>query len=175
MVKQAEKTMVKTSATNASWNPQSGYTYVGVLFIIATIGLTLSLASTLWSFAQQREKERELLFVGNQFRKAIQQYYVKTPGFVKTFPPNLEALLEDNRFVTTQRYLRKIYLDPMTNTAEWGLINSPQGGIMGVYSMSDDKPIKQDGFAEVNNQLANRKHYSEWQFFYFPQPVAVQN
>jgi type II secretory pathway pseudopilin PulG len=164
--------MMLTSAISREKHPRHGYTYVGVLFIIATIGLTQALASTLWSFAQQREKERELLFIGNQFRKAIQQYYVKTPGFVKTYPPSLEALLEDNRFVTTQRYLRRIYLDPMTNNAEWGIINAPQGGVMGIYSISNEKPIKQDGFAEVNIHLANRRHYSEWQFFYAPQPIV---
>lgn len=144
----------------------NGYSYIGVLLIIATIGLTLALASTLWSFAQQREKERELIFIGNQFRRAISQYYERTPGIVKNYPMRLEDLLQDNRYVTTQRYLRKIYKDPMSNQTEWGTINAPQGGIMGVFSKSAAKPIKQSGFKEINNSFENQQHYYDWQFFY---------
>lgn len=148
-----------------------GYSYIGVLLIVATIGLTLALASTLWSFAQQRERERELIFVGNQFKRAIGQYYERTPGMVKVYPMRLEDLLQDNRYVTTQRYLRKIYKDPITNQSEWGIINAPQGGIMGVFSKSDAKPIKQSGFKETNNNLEGQNHYYDWQFFYVPLPL----
>lgn len=161
--------MVRISLINDK--QANGYSYIGVLLIIATIGLTLALASTLWSFAQQREKERELIFIGNQFRKAIGQYYERTPGMVKNYPMRLDELLQDNRYVTTQRYLRKIYKDPMTNQNDWGIINAPQGGIMGIFSKSAVKPIKQNGFQEINKSLEGQQHYHDWQFFYVPPPV----
>jgi type II secretory pathway pseudopilin PulG len=174
MANLAEARMVQTLVTRDR-QAAGGYSYIGVLLIISTIGLTLALASTLWSFAQQREKERELIFIGNQFRKAIGQYYERTPGTVKTYPARIEDLLQDNRYVTIQRYLRKIYKDPMTNQIEWGVINAPQGGIMGVYSKSDSKPIKQSGFLEINKNLESGKHYYEWQFLYTPALQQIKN
>lgn len=143
-----------------------GFTYVGLLIIIAIMGLSLALAGTLWTFTQQREQERQLIFVGNQYRQAISNYYQRTPGTIKTYPNTLKDLLQDNRYVSTQRYLRKLYLDPITLRLDWGLVMAPQGGIMGVYSKSKLHPIKSEGFKQVNANFANQKEYSGWQFFY---------
>ncbi len=122
----------------------------------------------LWSTAQRRDKERELLFVGNQFRKAIGQYYEKSPGAVKKYPGTLSDLLKDERQLATQRYLRKIFIDPMTRTNKWGLVQAPEGGIMGVYSLSEAHPFKTDNFREADQRLAGKMKYSEWQFIYTP-------
>lgn len=143
-----------------------GFTYVGLLIIIAIMGLSLALAGTLWTFTQQREKERQLIFIGNQYRQAIGNYYQRTPGSVKTYPNTLKDLLQDNRYVSTQRYLRKLYPDPITERFDWGLVMAPQGGIMGVYSNSSQKPIKSDEFKLINSNFAHQKKYSDWQFFY---------
>ncbi|NOU26027.1 MAG: type II secretion system protein [Methylotenera sp.] len=143
-----------------------GFTYLGVLFIITILGITLALAGTLYSFTQQREKERQLLFVGNQFKQAIGLYYQRTPGYIKRYPVRLEYLLQDNRFVSVQRHLRKIYTDPMTKSQDWGLVNAPDGGIMGVYSKSTDFSLKVSGFEFANINLPNKPRYSDWQFIY---------
>lgn len=146
-----------------------GFTYLGLLFFIAIMSITLAMAAALWSFAQQRETERELLFVGNQFRRAIGLYYERTPGTVKRYPRRLEDLLEDNRYVTIQRYLRDIYLDPVTGKANWGLIPAPDGGIMGVYSKSEVKPVKTANFRWEDRSLDGQKSYSAWKFVYLAQ------
>jgi len=150
----------------------AGFTYLGLLFFIAIMGITLALASTLWSFAQQREKERELLFIGHQFRRAIGLYYERTPGTVKKYPNRLEDLLLDNRYVTLQRYLRQIYRDPITGSREWGLVPAPDGGVMGVYSKSEERTIKIGNFQFGDRLLGGQRKYSEWQFVYLPQTVA---
>jgi type II secretory pathway pseudopilin PulG len=149
----------------------SGFTYVGLLFFVAIMSLTLAMASTLWSFLQQREKERDLLFVGGQFRRAIQMYYEHTPGTVKRYPQNLEALLEDNRFLTRQRYLRRIYSDPITGKREWETVKAPDGGVMGVYSKSEKPSIKSSNFRLIDLALEGQQRYSEWKFVYQP-PVS---
>ena len=150
----------------------AGFTYLGVLFAVALMGALLALAGETWQTAVQREKERELLFVGAEFRDAIGLYYNRTPGNVKKFPPSFEDLLKDPRYLVTQRYLRKIYIDPITGTKEWGVIKAADGGIAGVFSMSEKAPIKIASFREENAGFENAQKYSDWKFVFRPRPVA---
>jgi len=92
---------------------------------------------------RQREKEAELIWIGNQFREAIGLYCQRSSGSVKRYPEKLEDLLEDRRFLNRQRYLRKIYADPVSAKAEWGLVQAPEGGIAGVYSLADGSVTSQ--------------------------------
>ncbi len=149
-------------------SPQRGFTYVAVVLTVAVIGVGFAATSEVWSQSRQREKEQELLFVGNQFRQAIRLYYERTPGPVKRYPEKLEDLLEDRRYPSPQRYLRKVYPDPLTGAVEWGLVAAPGGGIMGVHSLSNAAPIKTRGFAERDHALGGVERYSDWQFFYNP-------
>ena len=55
--------------------------------------------------------EAELLYGGNQYRRAIERYYVSGP---RQFPRALEDLLKDPRKPGTERYLRKLYIDPLS-------------------------------------------------------------
>ncbi len=148
---------------------QSGFTYLTILFVIAIMGVLAAEVGIRWSQESQREKERQLLFVGNQFRHAIALYYERTPGSVKRYPNKLEDLLTDERYGTTQHYLRRIYTDPLTNSAQWGLVMAPEGGIMGVHSSSDAMPIKSANFRLADQDFAGKSKYSDWTFSYRPQ------
>jgi type II secretory pathway pseudopilin PulG len=147
-----------------------GYTLLGVLVMLVVIGLVLGQAAELWSHARQRDKERELLRVGDAFRRAIMQYYNQSPGMVKQYPPTLEALLKDDRFPVTRRHLRRIYPDPITGSANWGVVKS-SGGISAVYSMSDDAPLKKKHFPVLYEGFEDKNDYGEWKFGY--EPVSV--
>ena len=46
----------------------TGFTYIGLLLLIAFMGISLAATGVVWSKVQQRQKERQLLFSGNQFR-----------------------------------------------------------------------------------------------------------
>jgi hypothetical protein len=127
----------------------------------------------IWSTASQREKERELLLIGAQFREAIGQYYEKSPGALKRYPETLEGLLKDERQLGTQRYLRKVFFDPVTRSNKWGLVMSPMGGIMGVHSLSDAPPIKNAKFLDADFDLSGKTKYSEWLFVYRSAPQAA--
>ena len=48
--------------------------------LVAFMGVGLVLASELHATAARREKERELLFIGHEFRNALGRYYDSTPG-----------------------------------------------------------------------------------------------
>lgn len=141
---------------------QRGFTYLTALLLVAAVGSSLAAVGGLWSQASQREKESELLWIGEQFRQAIGLYYQRSPGAAKRYPEKLEDLLEDRRFLTVQRYLRRIYVDPMTSKGQWDLIAAPGGGIMGVRSLSDGRPVRERGGA---------RRYADWTFIYEPPPA----
>ncbi|MCE3603622.1 type II secretion system GspH family protein [Massilia sp. P8910] len=149
----------------AKHRSQGGFTYLALLFMIAIMGAVSAFTGVLWSTSQQRAKERQLLFIGNEFRKAIGAYYERSPGTVKRYPADLQALLLDERHVGTVRHLRRIYTDPMTLDKAWGLVRAPDGTVMGVYSTSSLKPVKKR-FSDENAGFENASTYSEWRFVY---------
>jgi len=150
----------------------SGFTYIGLLIFIALMGIGLALVGQVWHTAMQREKEKELLFVGDQFRTAIIKYYEGSPGGIQKFPNSLQELLEDRRYPTTKRHLRKIYRDPMTGEARWGLVESPTGGIKGVHSLSKSAPRKIAGFRDRDEAFADATSYVDWKFGYTATAIA---
>ena len=145
-----------------------GFTYLALLLIIVTMGAVLGATAEVWHTAVQREKERELLFVGNQFRQAIMLYYADHAKY----PHNLEDLLKDSQYAATKRYLRKIYRDPMTGGKDWGVVRMADGGIAGVHSLSDKTPIKIAGFGMIGGSFDDAAKYSQWVFTYQPRRIA---
>ncbi len=148
---------------------QRGMVYVGVLLLVAAVGLGITQGARVWQIVQQREKEAQLLFIGDQFRRAIASYYNSAEG--SRYPQALEELLEDRRTPRLQRHLRRIFVDPLTGSKQWGIVQSPEGGIMGVYSKATEQPFKQQGFPEGYEAFAEKNAYREWAFIYLP-PTA---
>jgi type II secretory pathway pseudopilin PulG len=145
---------------------QGGFSLLALLFLVAGLGVAMAALGTMWHTAAQREKERELLFVGNQYRQAIESFW-KTPlpvGTVRRLPKNFDELLADARFPTTVRHLRRLYRDPMTGETEWGLVKDPDGGIYGVYSLSADKPFKRAGYPALYSHFDAARSYRDWTF-----------
>jgi type II secretory pathway pseudopilin PulG len=149
---------------------QRGVIYLALMILIATLGAGLAATATVWHQVQQRAREQELLFIGQQYLRAIQQYYEAAAGGNR-YPPSLEALLLDERTPSIRRYLRRPYRDPLGNTLEWGLVQAPQGGIMGIYSMAPGEPIKKANFPAVLNWEKDLRTYAEWKFVYLPVQV----
>jgi type II secretory pathway pseudopilin PulG len=142
-----------------------GFTYIGVLLAVVFIGVGLAATGTVWQQTRQREKERELLFVGNQFRQALEGYYENPPqDKARKFPQKIEDLLQDDRRLEVRRYLRTIYRDPMTGSTEWGLLRDASQGIVGLYSLSGGEPLKTANFDPDDAALAGKRHYHEWRF-----------
>ncbi len=139
-----------------------GYTYIGLLFFVFLTGMGLAVAGHWWHMEVKREREQELLFVGEQFRKAIASYYAITAGKPQ-YPQSLDDLIEDKRHPAPLRHLRRLYRDPMTGEAEWELIKE-HDRIVGVSSRSREKPIKTAGFPERYQEFASAPSYAEWRF-----------
>ena len=144
-------------------NFNKGFTYIGLLLFIAITGIGLSVAGMSWQYQVRAEKEKQLLFVGAEFRNAIISYYASTPDAAKVYPASLNDLLLDKRMPNIKRHLRKIYLDPMTGKADWGEVKQ-QGRIVGIYSQSTLSPYKQKGFNAADAKLVGAKSYKDWRF-----------
>lgn len=155
---------------------EHGFTYLGVLLSVALMGVILGNVGTLWSVAAKREKEAQLLFVGDQFRQAITSYYESTPtGQAQRLPASLEDLIEDRRWPTVRRHLRQVYIDPMTGTRQWGIVRGPGETIAGVYSHSTGTPLKRANFPRAYEHFAQAKSYGDWQFTASLQPRGLED
>ncbi|MBB5368016.1 MULTISPECIES: type II secretion system protein [unclassified Janthinobacterium] len=143
-----------------------GFAYIWTLLLVAFMGVGLVLASDLYATAARREKERELLFIGHEFRNALERYYASTPNDGRPrYPLTLQELLQDPRSANAKRHLRRLYADPVTGKAEWGLLLQ-QGRIVGIHSLSPQLPIKQDNFLDEDAGLRMKAHYADWVFTY---------
>ena len=151
---------------------QRGFTYLGFLLFVALAGAGLAAYSELASHSAQREKEAELLFRGEQYREAIASYWKKE----QRYPKALAELLEDKRYPMPVRHLRRLYREPITGQDEWGLVEAPEGGVMGVYSPSEDEPIKSGNFSVRNQEFADAAKYADWKFVHVPpgQPARTE-
>lgn len=147
---------------------QGGFTLVAALATMFLLALASQQVMTLVSQQAQREREAELLRIGAEYVRAIGTYYENSPGTVKVWPPSLDALTEDRRFVTLYRHLRRVYPDPITRSAEWGVVPAADGGIAGVYSQSGQQPIRTAGAALEDLGLGSAQRYSDWKFVYTP-------
>lgn len=133
---------------------QKGFTYLMLLWWVAISGVMLVAVSRSWVMDARRQREAELIFRGEQIRRALQSYYDASPKEPKTLPTTWQDLLEDRRGPKLLRHLRRAYKDPITFDGDWGVIR--QGAfIKGVYSVSTLKPVK---------GLDERATYRDWHY-----------
>lgn len=153
---------------------ERGFAYLWTLMLVAFMGIGLAIGGDLYATSQKRDKERELLFVGHQFRAAIERYVKANAGGVQgVYPASIDDLLKDPRFPSVQRHLRRLYRDPITGRSEWAPIMQ-QGRVVGVHSLSEQLPIKQDNFDEGDTSFRHKQRYADWKFTY-PADLLSQN
>jgi type II secretory pathway pseudopilin PulG len=144
---------------------QRGFTYLGLIILVAILGLVGAAGLKMGSLLQRQAAEQELLDIGAQFVDALQSYAGATPAGQPPQPPTLAALLRDPRFPQVRRHLRKLYVDPITGRAEWGLLYQPGSqGIIGVHSLSSSAPLKVGNFEARFTGFEGKSQLSEWQF-----------
>ena len=147
----------------------AGFTYLGILMAIALLGIALAAIGQMWSTERQRTREQELLWAGGQIRAAISRYYRSAPLGEHQYPQDLEDLVLDKRGSGATRHLRRVYADPMTGSADWERIRSPDGFLLGVASRSTARPIKRARFSAENAYFESSDCYCDWRFVYLPQ------
>lgn len=146
----------------------AGFTYIAALIMVVVMGIMLGAVGQSVRVVMQREREKELLFRGLQYRDAIERWTKK--GAMPLL--DIKHLLKDPRSPNGEKHLRQLYPDPMTGE-EWKILKDPNFGIYGVASKSNDEPFKQKEFPEVIKGFEGKKKYSEWEFVFKRQPETA--
>lgn len=156
---------------------QRGVTFVELLVTISVLLILSALVLPVAKFSVQRQKEIELRRNLRMIRDALDAYHEAAvpsiPGNTAKiqvkfgtdgWPPTLEALVEGEAVIGDAtgkkiRFLRRIPVDPMTNSYDWGL-----------RSMDDDLDSKSwsgdyvwDVYSKSEGtSLDGVTHYNEW-------------
>jgi type II secretory pathway pseudopilin PulG len=142
----------------------SGFTYVGLLILLTTLGLAAAVTVRLGESMQRRDAEQALLKVGERWIEALDSYAMTTPPGKSPLPRQLEDLIRDPRTPAVVRHLRRLPIDPVARSEAWGVVRSQDGGILGVYSQAQAQPIKIAGFETPFEDFDGKTSYREWQF-----------
>jgi type II secretory pathway pseudopilin PulG len=151
---------------------QRGFTYIGLLIMVAIIAAGATAALGAGASLQRSEAEAELLAIGQEFRAALQGYADATPVGQPTAPKEFAELLRDPRYPGVRRHLRRLYPDPLSGLAEWGVLRDAAGRIAGIHSLSDTPTIRQANFPAGLEPFEKARLHSEWVFALAPVPLA---
>jgi type II secretory pathway pseudopilin PulG len=144
---------------------QGGFTYVGMVILVFVLGLVGAATLKIDALLRRAAAEEELLFAGAAFADALTSYAAATPQGQPTQPPSLNELLRDSRSPAVRRHLRKIYVDPMTGSTDWGIVWLADGkGVLAVHSKSQLQPLKIANFDAKLAGFEGKQHISEWRF-----------
>jgi type II secretory pathway pseudopilin PulG len=151
----------------------AGFTYVGLIVLVAIIGLVGAATLKVDALLRRAAAEQELLEIGAAFSAALRSYADATPRGQPPYPPSLQELLKDPRSPAVLRHLRKIFVDPVTGKATWGIVHAGNdSGVLAVYSLSTARPLKIANFDARFANLESREHLSDWKFAALGQGVA---
>jgi len=152
--------------STSSTRPPRGVVLLALLLALGLAGIAALAAVDVWAVSRQHEREQQLLFAGEQYRQALRHYYFGAPaGMPRVFPDTLADLLDDTRFPVPVHHLRRLYADPMTAGGEWGVLRVADR-IVGVYSLSEQAPLKKAGFTGANATalFGDAVTYRDWVF-----------
>jgi general secretion pathway protein G len=120
----------KAARSSASRHTQRfGFTLIELIVATAILVILTGMALPLARITIKREKERELRRDLWQMRDAIDRYKdaadrggFRTKVGSEGYPPDLETLVKGEDVNGKKlRFLRRIPIDPMTGSTEWGL------------------------------------------------------
>jgi type II secretory pathway pseudopilin PulG len=120
----------------SEWSPggESGVIFIWVLVSLFVLAVLLMAAVQPASIVMRREREKELVFRGEEYTEAIRRYMMENHG---TFPTHLKDLMKPGG-PKRIRYIRRLYSNPFGRDGKWGLL-AP--GTTVVTIGEDGKPI----------------------------------
>jgi general secretion pathway protein G len=150
---------------------QRGFTLVELIVSFTIMSLLTTMAVPLASYRVKRDKERELRYALREIRKAIDAYKdaslankIDVKLGTEGYPESLEILVQGVKLSQspdgkTIKFLRRIPMDPMTGTYDWGkrsMQDDPKsqswGGqnVFDVYTKSTERARDGTPYAEWN-------------------------
>ncbi len=148
---------------------QRGLTLIELIVAFTIMAMLTTMAVPLARYRVRRDKERQLVYALREIRKAIDDYKdaalagkIEVKLGTEGYPESLDQLVNGVKLLQDAngkkiKFLRRIPLDPMTNTRDWGFRsmqdepNSQSWGrqnIFDVYSKSTDRARDGTQYAE---------------------------
>ena len=111
---------------------ERGFTLIELIATITIIAILVGMALPLARNSVKRERENELHIALREMREAIDRYKqfsddgrIEVPTDTEGYPQSLEALVEGVQLLGQAgkniKFLRRIPIDPMTNSTDWGM------------------------------------------------------
>jgi len=150
---------------------QRGMTLVELIVAVTILGLLSTLAVPLAAYKVKRDKERDLRYALREIRSAIDRYKdasdqqkIQVKVGTDGYPADLDVLVEGvtvvgNATGAKVKFLRRIPIDPMTGTTEWGKRSTqddPKSNSWGGQNVFDV-------YSRSMNRARDGTPYSEWQ------------
>ena len=125
--------------TRAGKANQSGFTLAGVIVIMTIMMIVVAYTvPRMWSTVMKRERERQTIYVMQQYAKAINEFKVKN----QTYPTSPQQL-KDARMPRMIRGVKGEYVDPLTGEVDWLVI--PQAAAASLPSHFGTNPNNPGG------------------------------
>ena len=143
---------------------EAGVTLIELIIVVTMVGILATAAIPVAKFQVKRTKERELKRDLWEMRTAIDAYKdaadkggIQTKADSNNYPPDLQTLVDGVDISSKHvRFLRRIPVDPMTNSNDWGLRSNQDdpdaddfGGqnVFDVYSKSQGTSISGEKYS----------------------------
>ena len=126
---------------------QRGFTLIEILIVMVIITILAGISVALYGGAPQRAQEAVLKEDLHEMREAIDAYHADK----NKWPPSLDALV-------TEKYIRQVPIDQMTNAADWQTTPSEP---------DPTNPVDEPGISDVHSASTRvsphtQTPYSEW-------------
>ncbi len=154
-------------------NTSGGFTFVELVVATAVMLILASAAMPLVRVSMKRQKEAELRYALRQMREAIDQFKDWADSQLiaaadlsfgsEGYPSSLDQLVEGVSIVNDvtgrkKKFLRRIPVDPMTGSTDWGLRSyqdPPDAKVWGGQSVYDV-------FTKAEAKALNGTRYRDW-------------
>jgi general secretion pathway protein G len=149
---------------------QRGLTLVELIVAFTIMAMLTTMAVPLARYKVRRDQERELTYALREVRKAIDDYKdAALAGKIETklgadgYPESLDQLVEGVKLLQNAegkkiKFLRRIPIDPMTRTRDWGLRSEQDDPA----SQSWGRENVFDIYTKSTERARDGTPYSEW-------------